>query len=107
MKFAFTCGFVGFGLLGLALGSNPFGYASLLLSICSLTGALVWWIAGLKKPDPYSLEALKQLHDEEERRMIEEQLEQIDSAGNAICLNCGNHFDPILRVCPRCGKSIF
>ena len=107
MKLAFVCGFVGFSLLGIALGANPFGYAAFLLSLCSLVGAIIWWVAGFKRTDPYSLGELRKVQDAEDRRAIEEQLMEIDSAGNAVCLNCGNHFDPMLNLCPRCGKSLF
>ena len=69
--------------------------------------AVVLWAASLKKRDPYSLAELQRVDEEERRRMIEDELEQMDSAGNAICLNCGSHFDPMLQLCPRCGKSLF
>lgn len=107
MKLAFLAGFIGFMFLGLSLGANPFGYASLLLALGSLVGALIWWVADWRKPDPYDLKRLQKIHEAEERRAVEEQLEAIDSAGNAICTNCGNHFDPMLHRCPGCGKSLF
>ena len=107
MKRAFLAGFIGFLLLGLSLGSNPFGFACLLLALSSLVGAVIWWAADFRKPDPYDLNRLHQIHEQEARRAIEDQLEAVDSAGNAICLNCGNHFDPMLHRCPGCGKSLF
>jgi hypothetical protein len=106
VKFAFLCGFVGFLLLGLGLGSNPFGFASLLLALGSGLMALILWMSGLKPRDPYSLAELQKVDEAERRRRIEDELDAIDSAGNAICLNCGNHFDPLLQNCPRCGKSL-
>lgn len=107
MKLYFTAGFVGFLFLGLALGNNPFGYAFLLLSAGSLVGAIIWWIAGFRKQDPYDLRQLQKIHKDEERRAIEDELDQMDSSGNAVCLNCATHFDPIFNRCPRCGKSLF
>jgi hypothetical protein len=107
VKLALTAGFVGFALLGLALGSNPFGYASLILSLGFALGALIWWIADLRKPDQYDLNELARVHKDEERRKIEDELMELDSAGNAVCLTCGCHFDPILNLCPRCGRSIY
>ncbi|MBC8064470.1 MAG: hypothetical protein H7Y17_06550 [Chlorobia bacterium] len=107
MKLAFVAGCVGFAILGISLGGNPFGFAALLVSVSFGIGAVIWWIAGLKKTDPYDLSQLQRVHEQEERRAIEDQLEQIDSAGNAICLNCSTHFDPMLNLCPRCGKSIY
>lgn len=107
MKLYFLAGFIGFLLLGIGLGANPFGFASLLLSLGSLMGAILWWIVGLRKQDPYDLRQLEKVHKEEERRAIEDELDQLDSAGNAVCLNCGTHFDPIFNRCPGCGKSLF
>jgi hypothetical protein len=107
VKLAFLAGFVGLGLLGLALGQNPFGYATLLLALGSGIGAVIWWICGLFPRDPYSLKSLERIDREERRREIEEQLQSIDSAGNAICIQCGNHFDPMLIHCPNCGRSIY
>lgn len=107
MKTAYFCGFLAFSLLALAVGANPFGFAFLLLAFLSGVGALIMWLGGLKRRDPYDLGELQRIDAEERRRAIEEELEQIDSAGNAICLNCGTHFDPLLNICPRCGKSLF
>jgi hypothetical protein len=109
VKLALVAGFLGFAILGASLGANPFGYSSLLLSLGFALGALIHWGAGLnlRRKDPYSLEALRRVQDEEERRAIEDELAEIDSAGNAVCLTCGTHFDPKLSLCPRCGRSIF
>ncbi len=109
MKIAFIAGFLGFALLGLSLGANPFGYAALLLSLGFGLGAVIHWASGLRlrRKDPYDLSELARVHEEEERRAIEDELMEMDSAGNAVCLTCGNHFDPKLHVCPRCGRSIF
>jgi hypothetical protein len=107
VKTAYFCGFLGFSLLALAVGANPFGYAFLLIALLSGVGALIMWLAGIKRRDPYDLGELQRIDEEERRRAIEDELEQIDSAGNAICLNCGTHFDPLLNICPRCGKSLF
>jgi hypothetical protein len=107
VKVAYICGFVGFTLLGWACGANPFGYAFFLVGMLAGVGALIHWIYDLKWGGKYSLKALERVDREERRRAIEDELDQIDSAGNAICLNCGTHFDPILNLCPRCGKSLF
>jgi hypothetical protein len=108
VKIAYFCGFLGFSILALAVGANPFGYAFLLIAFLSGVGALIMWLGGLKwGRDPYDLGELERIDKEERRRAIEEELEEIDSAGNAICLNCGTHFDPLLNICPRCGKSLF
>ncbi len=94
-------------VLGFALGDNPFGHASLILALGCLIGAAIWWLSRLKGTDPYDLKALHRIHEDEERRAIEDELAEIDSAGNAVCLNCGTHFDPQFHRCPRCGKSIY
>lgn len=107
MKLAYTAGFIGLLILGIALGDNPLGYAFLILSALSLIGAIIWWVAGFQKRGRYDLRQLEKVHKAEERRAIEDQLEELDSAGNAVCLNCGTHFDPVFNRCPRCGKSLF
>lgn len=107
MKLAFLAGFVGFAMLGLALGSNPFGYAAVLVAVGSGVMALVLWVGGLRWRDPYDLHDLQRIDAQERRRAIEDELEEIDSAGNAVCLTCGTHFDPMLNLCPRCGRSPF
>lgn len=107
MKTAYFCGFLGFSLLALAVGANPFGYSFLLLAFLSGIGALIMWLASLHRRDPYDLHELQRIDEEARRRAIEDELEELDSAGNAVCLNCGTHFDPMLNLCPRCGKSLF
>lgn len=109
MKLAFIAGFLGFAILGASLGGNAFGYASLLLSLGFALGAVIHWGADFfnRRKDPYSLSELHKIHEKEERLAIEDELMEMDSAGNAVCLTCGNHFDPKLHLCPRCGRSIF
>jgi hypothetical protein len=109
ISYALACGLVGFLLLGIGLGDNPFGYASFLLALGFGLGAIIHMVSSIsiRKKDPYDLRELLKVQADEERRAIEDQLAEIDSAGNAVCLNCGTHFDPMLHRCPRCGKSIY
>lgn len=108
MNTPLVCGFVGFSILGWALGPNAFGHASFLVALGFLLGVGIHGVSRLKlkRKDPYSLDELRKVHENEERRAIEDELMEIDSAGNAVCLCCGNHFDPKLHLCPRCGRSI-
>ncbi len=108
MKIAFVAGGVGFGILGLSLGANPFGFAAILLASSSFLMALILWLGSLRwKRDPYDLKELRRIQENDDRHSLEQELAELDSAGNAVCLNCGTHFDPKLSFCPRCRKGIF
>ena len=103
-----AAGTVGFGILGSAIGWNPLGQSLILIAALFLLGFFVVALSGIKwKKDVYDLAVLRQVQEREERRAIEDEIDEIDSAGNAVCLNCATHFDPALNKCPRCGKSLF
>ena len=107
MKIAYIAGLLGFVLLGFAIGLNPFGEAFILLGLLFGLGAVILWVSDLRVGSKYDLKKLEKVDREERRRAIEDQLEELDSAGNAVCLSCMNHFDPELGRCPRCGRSLF
>jgi|GEM_PF-6629073 len=103
MKIAFIAGMVGFAILGIALGPNPIGQGSMIVAALFGLGALIHWLVGLRpKPDAYDLAVLRQIHERENDKVDEEELEQYETTGQAICLNCGDEYDPRLGRCPRC-----
>ena len=107
VKSSFLAGFLGFMILSIAIGNMPLGHASFFVALGFLLGYLVALAIGYKKRDPYDLKILEKIDREERYRQIEADLEEMDSAGNAVCLCCGNHFDPLIGQCPHCGKSLY
>jgi len=106
MRTSLIAGMVGFAILGFALGANPFGQASIVLAALVGLGALVVRLYELKpqKKDAYDLALLKQIHERKEMAKIDDELGEFETTGKAICLNCGDEYDPRLGRCPRCRR---
>lgn len=98
---------IGAILLGAAVGGLAFQIGTAISAALFITAGIAALSSKIGSIRKYDLKQLEKVDREERRRLIEQELEQLDSAGNAICLTCGNHFDPELMICPRCGRSIY
>ena len=108
MKLRLTAGMIGFVILGLALGPNAFGQASVALGALFGLGILVVWLSErTRKPDAYDLAVLKQIHERGEKAKIDDELSEYETTGKVICLNCGDEYNSRLGQCPRCRRSQF
>lgn len=104
------------GLIGIGLALSIFATASQqlpgrgpisLVGFGLVLGGLLWAAAEAwqrRRPrDPYSLEALRRLDQEETFRRAEEFAIESD-ASEIICPHCGENFDRKYPVCPRCRR---
>lgn len=108
MKIRLTAGLVGFLLLGIAIGPNVLGQASVGVAVLFGIGILVVWLTELRpKKDAYDLAVLKQIHERSEKEKIDDEIAEYQATGRVICLNCAEEYDSRLGQCPRCRKSQF
>lgn len=59
-------------------------------------------VLGRRRHDPYSLEALREIEEQERNRPEETDLSE---KGGQLCHTCGEVYGPEYNACPRCGRS--
>ena len=94
-------------LLG-AVAFNSLPYFGILfmaiavLSILVLMGVVVRNSVERRRSDPYDLQLLRDIHEQEEfERADAEHIEESDT----ICPHCGHLYGPKFRICPACKRS--
>ena len=89
-------------LLMLPLASVPFAIPT--LSVAAAVSFALALVSGIRRKDRYDLNSLREFHDAEELREIEEQLSVSDEADRVVCVHCMTVYNRRLGVCPKCGQ---
>ena len=77
-------------------------YTVLACVAAGLAAALYFATLGMRRRDPYDLEALREVHEREAVQALLDD-EPTPDSDSVVCRNCGACYPAGIGVCPECG----